>query len=54
MSSTNCFLPNSGFVLNFLVRMVNSLMAAAVDAQEKRECEGAKGIRSEAWSVCLE
>merc|ERR1719401_3368695 len=29
MSRTNCFLPNSGFVLNFRVRMVNSLMAAS-------------------------
>merc|ERR1719343_280675 len=27
MSRTNCFLPNSGFVLNFRVRMVNSLIA---------------------------
>merc|ERR1719223_645079 len=27
MSKTNCLLPNRGFCLNFLVRMVNSTMA---------------------------
>merc|ERR1719184_614368 len=27
MSRTNCFLPRSGFCLNFRVRIVNSLMA---------------------------
>merc|ERR1719401_2638237 len=27
MSSTNCFLPNKGFCLNFRVRTVNSNMA---------------------------
>merc|ERR1719356_2258496 len=26
MSKTNCFLPNSGFVLNLRVRTVNSLI----------------------------
>merc|ERR1719229_493844 len=29
MSRTNCFLPNSGFVLNLRVRMVNSLIVNA-------------------------
>merc|ERR1719259_1003423 len=40
MSRTNCFLPNSGLVLNFRVRIVNSLMAAAGDSMEKGGATG--------------